>query len=472
MRKKLKAAREQAGYKTQQQFADALPIKVRRETVSEWETQDRGIRQDYQKDIRTLLGDDPHLFAIEKADKREPVAVETRSTGPLALPQNDTGLSVQEPCQTSPNRDILESSDPTTVYIPGSDKGFSFMDKLRRTIANAIGATLVGVNLQVILAPPVDAARTTSSVVAIDPEEYLDESTAHVKKCWQLMKTWQLDEAKALLNDDRRILTRLATTPFPHQGLAASLAFESEIMQIMIATHELDYTARENHCAQAVRFGRLSGNQDFVIAALGWQGNTYTGCYHQPQTAIRVLSDALIGLNSDVSPVNRSTTYIELAVAYAQDDNETEAEKYVALARMAMPTHPELDPFFRWIRIGQPELDEKEGRIHLCLAGQTYSRNHAQLAFDAFEKSISKQTRSQGNRGRALTRKAEAACALGDMRTFVESLEQGLHIAIQIDSKQQISQASDVISRVPPEWQRETSVQKLQGELNRALVVV
>src|SRR4051812_45516320 len=93
------------------------------------------------------------------------------------------------------------------ISIPWSGKGFSLMDKVRRTITNAIGATLVGVNLQVFIAPPVEAARTTSSVVVIDPEEYLDECTANVKECWQHMKTWQLDKAKTLLNADKRILT-------------------------------------------------------------------------------------------------------------------------------------------------------------------------------------------------------------------------------------------------------------------------
>src|SRR5437667_4962924 len=289
MRRNLKSARELAGY-TQEQFAKAVGVGP--STVTAWETQDNTIRPCYIKPIKDLLGDDPRLFDIEKADKREPVAVETRSTGPLALPQNDTGLSVQEPCQTSPNRDILESSDPTTVYIPGSDKGFSFMDKLRRTIANAIGATLVGVNLQVILAPPLEAARHTSSVV-IDPEEYLAESKAIVKECWQLVNTWQFDRAKAFLNADKRILSRLAATPFPYQGMAANLAFEAEIMQIMMATHDLDYVAREAHCAELVRFARLSDNWNMLTIALDWQANTYIYCYHQPQTAIRVLSDAL-----------------------------------------------------------------------------------------------------------------------------------------------------------------------------------
>jgi transcriptional regulator with XRE-family HTH domain len=97
-RNNLKAAREQAGY-TQQQFADALPVRVRRSTVSEWETCDKAIRQCYQEDIRSLLGDDPHLFDIEPADKA------TGETVQSSL------MQVQESCHPEVNRGILESSE-------------------------------------------------------------------------------------------------------------------------------------------------------------------------------------------------------------------------------------------------------------------------------------------------------------------------------------------------------------------------
>jgi hypothetical protein len=70
-----------------------------------------------------------------------------------------------------------------------------------------------------------------------------------------------------------------------------------------------------------------------------------------------------------------------------------------------------------------------------------------------------------------LTHKADAARALGDMSTFVESLEQGALVAIQIGSKKQISEAHDVMNRIPENWQREASVQNLQKELSQAIVV-
>ena len=455
-RYKLREAREAAKL-TQEGLAEL--IGAERKAVNYWERGSTEPREVYRMRIREHLdhNTDPDLFTNYPA---------------IDICQNSNqSHQLSTSCQVPTNHAILESSDSAQSNIQESVKGFPFMDKLRRTIANAIGATLVGVNLQVIIASSIEAARNTSSVVVIDPEEYLDECTANIKECWQHVKTWQLDKAKALLNADKRILTRLATTPFPHQGLAASLAFESEIMQVMIATHELDYIARENHCAQAVRFGRLSGNLDFVIIALGWQGNTYTYCYRRPEKAIRILGDALRGLNSDVSPLNKSRTYIQLALAYAQDGNEIEAQKYIELANMTIPLLPELDPFSRLIGIRQSELDEMEGRVRLYLTEYTNDRNHAQLALDAFEKSLYRQVWSQGNRGRVLTSKADVARALGDMRECVTCLTEGFHVGAEIGSLKQICEASDVIGSMPDAWKQETAVQDLHKDITNAIVV-
>jgi hypothetical protein len=270
------------------------------------------------------------------------------------------------------------------------------------------------------------------------------------------------------------VLKRLANTIFPLQSLAASLAVQATIMQIILATRNFDYVGREIHCAEAVRFGHLSGNLDLLAAALEWQGGTYIYCHRQPQTAIPLLNDALARLNSDAL-LSRSGVFIDLAVAYAmdktQEDYETKAREYAELARMTMPDYPELDLLYPCIQYGQSELDQLEGKMYLYLAKHSSNRNYAESARDAFEKSISKQAMNQAYLGQALIHKADAARALGERGDFVKCLEQGIRIAIEINSMKRSNQANDVMRHIPNDWKHETSVQNLQKELSHAIVV-
>jgi hypothetical protein len=241
-----------------------------------------------------------------------------------------------------------------------------------------------------------------------------------------------------------------------------------------LATRNFDYVGREVLCAEAVYFGRLSGNSGILATALEWQGGTYTYCYRQPQTAIPILNDALYSLNSETALLSRSAIYMDLSVAYAQDhtqdDFESNARKYAELARVNMPEYPELDPLYPCIQYGLSELDQLEGKAYLYLAEHLPGSDYAQLAHDAFEKSISKQAMNRAYLGQALIHRADAARALGYMDECVTCLTDGFRIAVEVNNIKRLNQASGVISNVPPEWQRETAVQNLQKELSQAIV--
>src|SRR5437763_14485567 len=125
-------------------------------------------------------------------------------------------------------------------------------------------------------------------------------------------------------------------------------------MQIILAIHNFDFLECETHCAEAVRLGRLSGNHTVLAVTLDWQGSTYVYCYRDPQRAIALFNDALTHLgNNDL--LNRSSICISLSVAYAQKGDEIQARKYAEMARKAMPTYPELDPFYPWLGVGPSE---------------------------------------------------------------------------------------------------------------------
>jgi hypothetical protein len=97
--------------------------------------------------------------------------------------------------------------------------------------------------------------------------------------------------------------------------------------------------------------------------------------------------------------------------------------------------------------------------------------DYAQLAHDALEKSTNLQAMSRDSLVGFLVKKADAARAIGAMDHFVDCLKGGLATALEINSKRRVSEAHDVMSRIPEKWQRETSVQDLQKDISHAIVV-
>jgi hypothetical protein len=267
------------------------------------------------------------------------------------------------------------------------------------------------------------------------------------------------------------ILNQLATTVWERQKRAAKLAVQAEIMHILLATRNLDFAGREFHCEEAVRFGQLSGNGDLLAIARDWYGNTYTVCYHQPDDALPILNNALAEMNSDSSQLVRSAIHGNLSIAYAKKGDETKAMGHIKIAHESMPSHPELEPSYQYIRWNQSELDALEGKSYLHLAEHSPSSEYAQKAYDVLVASTSKQSVGQDSMSGSLIKKADAARALGDMRHFIESLSQVLPL---LGSKRRIVDAIDVTQHIPDGWQHETAVQKLQQDLdhlNNTLIV-
>ena len=137
---------------------------------------------------------------------------------------------------------------------------------------------------------------------------------------------------------------------------------------------------------------------------------------------------------------------------------------------MAMPTSPELDPFYPCIQFGQAELDQLVGKACLHLAGHFPESDYAQLAYNIFEQSMSKQAMNEGYASGLLIKKADAARALGDMKGFVGDLTEGFHIGVEIDNLRRLMEASNVIGNMPEKWQQEKSVQDLQKDITHAIV--
>ena len=350
------------------------------------------------------------------------------------------------------------------------------MDKLRRAITNTIGATLVGVNLQIITAPSILSEGLTSPTAqvvtgpTIEPDEYLSLCEASIGTWWQWLYQGNNAKLDRVLSENIPVLKRLAYTLSPFQKTAASFAVEANIMQIHRATANLQYSKRESYGADLVHFGELSGDRKLHAAALYRHGDTFTYCYNQPQTAIDHFDTALSILKNE-SLLIMSKIYSNLSIAYAQKGNEIEAMKYAVMARSAMPEHPELDPSYQYSRGGHAELDQYEGRTRLFLADSLSSRNYAREAYEAFDESTNKQAVSRGMQAQAYIRKADAARAMGEMRECIDCMTKGVDIATERVSLDRLAYAHDIIGRMPTEWKQETDIQDLRKDITHTIVV-
>ena len=272
-----------------------------------------------------------------------------------------------------------------------------------------------------------------------------------IQGCWYLVGHGGYTEASAILKECESALSELATQS-KYQSLAASLAVEGKIIQMVIAGRTLDYRLREQLGLDLIDIAQMSGDGDIHAMALGWHGDTYKRCLVQPKTAQAILKDAL--KCGDISPLNKAATFSDLAIAYALDQNQKKARKYIELAQMTMPDHPELDPLYRVIRTGHSEIDQRVGRAYLILAAYFPREKYAQLAYDTAKESLSKPSLSLSHRGMVLIQKADAARSVGKLDDFFSALEEGIPIAIQLDSKRDKDAALKALSQAPDSWKK------------------
>jgi hypothetical protein len=249
-------------------------------------------------------------------------------------------------------------------------------------------------------------------------------------------------------------LENLASRLSKYHHQAASLVVEAKIIQMIIAGHKAKLARRETLGSDAVRFGAMSKDPNIHALALSWHGDTYKSYYCQPELAIANFTDALNC--GDISLLNKAAISMDLAKAYALGGNEKLARDFVEKAHIAMPDNPELDPLYQCIRVGQSELDMIEGNVYLVLAKRFPAKTeYAQLAYNAFVKSTSRRSLSQLYRSQTLIQKADAARGIGERRYYLDCLEEGVHIALQIGSEHYIALAVTVLQKAPMKWRNE-----------------
>jgi transcriptional regulator with XRE-family HTH domain len=301
----------------------------------------------------------------------------------------------------------------------------------------------------------VDLSSLSKPLVSYGATENL--CRAAIQGCWSLLDS-NLTEASTILKESEGVLSELATRSKYQRG-AATLAVEVKIIQMAIATRRGDYSVREQLGLDALDIAEMSGDGDIHAMVLGWHGDTYKYCLFQPKTAQAILKDAL--KCGEISPLNKASTYSDLALAYALDRNQKKARDYIQLAQMVMPDHPEQDSLYRCIRTGQSEIDQRVGRVYLILAAYFPKEKYAQMAYETALESLSKPSLSLSHRAEILIQKADAARGTKNFDEFVKGLKEGIPIAFQTDSKIDQDRARKVLGNAPDAWKSEQQYQDL-----------
>ena len=290
LRYKLKEALIEAKL-SQSAFAEL--VGAERKAVNYWERGTQEPREGYRQEIRKKLNNnDPELFTNYPEGAYPPGC--TISSATDSCPQLDTSQQLITPCQVPTNHDILESTDPHSLVIPGSVRGFKeFMEPVRRQFIEALAslgltASFGGLSLGLI------------SSSSVDPEDYLDICSQSIGTWWGWLNQGNYHELERVLLRHAPVLKRLAYTDSPFQSTAAGLATQAKFMQIILAGHRLDFVNREIYCVEAAQMGALSGDRNLHAIALEWHGSTCTICYDQPQRAITLLNNALSSLNNEM----------------------------------------------------------------------------------------------------------------------------------------------------------------------------
>lgn len=266
------------------------------------------------------------------------------------------------------------------------------------------------------------------------------------------------------------MLTTIALRPSKYQQSAARIATQTSILQAIIAMHRLNFTAREGHCKDAIRYSKISGDNKLQAAALMYLGYTLSFCYQprRPEKAIPVFLEGLYVLGDDDSLI-KSDILMGLGEAYAQCNDEQNALYYLGLAHNHFPSDPELNPSYKYAECGLTTLYQWEGKTYLELVEYQPDRGYQKKASNALMQSIGASSLSARCTNETIIYQADAARALGELEIYSDTLTQAATMAMEIGSKKRYNEALQVYQKTPEKWLTEAPIQRLARDTFRQL---
>lgn len=313
-----------------------------------------------------------------------------------------------------------------------------------------------------IVALPTTLAWEAGLVTDTALEEFLPRCAASVTVCWHLMRGKGLAAIREILPKYVSLLATVALRPSKYQQVAARLATQTSIIQAILAMHWLNFTVREAHCHDAVRYARISQDNKLQAASLMYLAYTYSHCYypHQPQKAVPIFHQALHAL-ADEESLLRSDILMGLSEAYAQCKEEQEALHYMDQAQKHFPAYPEHDPSFIYADCGLNTLYQWQGKMYLQLVEYFPDADYQQKAASSLLQSISVDSISERSASETMIYQADAARISGELKIYAETLRQAAQKAREIGSRRRYHDALLVYQRTPEKWVNEQPIQAL-----------
>ena len=291
-------------------------------------------------------------------------------------------------------------------------------------------------------------------------ERFLARCSASLTACWHLMRGSDYAIVEEFLPTYLPFLTKYAQEPSKHQQTAARLATQGYRLKGILALHHNDVKMRDDCFQQAVFYAEMAEEPGLLVAALISLG------YHRvdPKEAELLYLKACV-YETQVSALQRSRLYAELAVASAQLCHCKKALDYLDAAQRSYPSRPETDTSFLYAEFSPSSLVMEMGRVHLALAEHYPDGQHAQDAWDTLvgiEEPTSQFVISERIRCEVVNYQAKTALALGDRDLCYHYLERGAQGAVSLRSAKRRSEVLATRNKALLRWPHDRQVKELQ----------
>ena len=314
--------------------------------------------------------------------------------------------------------------------------------------------TALPVALSSVLQDGMTSTQTTQKLLA--------RCSASLTSCWHLLKGNELSLVEQTLSTYLLTLVTIAQQPSQYQKLAARLASQAYRLYGIVALHRNNLKARENYCQQALYFSEIAESPSLVVSAYISLASTF---YYSknPVRAAHIYQNALTHKN-EISPLQLSRLYAELAVVSAQQKQEQDALTFLGLAKEVYPEHPETDPSFLYAEFTPSSMILEEGLAYLGLAWHFPERTYNQNAWDSFAH-IEEQTSSTIPERiffEIMNRQAETAVTLQDLEKFHIYIGKGIEGANRLGSKQRRQEIIEIYEKACMIWPYETRIKQME----------
>jgi tetratricopeptide (TPR) repeat protein len=218
-------------------------------------------------------------------------------------------------------------------------------------------------------------------------ESFLAQCAASITGCWHLLRGSDLDAVDHVLSSFLIPLEGIARQNSKHQHTAATLASQTHRARGIVALHRGQISMREHHCKQAYYYATVAADTASQASALISLASTYFYTA-APQQAAAVYERAL-GLESELTPLQRSRVQAELSVVYGQLDRVKDAVRAAETAGENYPESPEEDPSYLYAEFTPASLALERGLAYLALAqhhgGSRYQHKATEVFMDIDE---------------------------------------------------------------------------------------